>query len=255
MIGKNINSTKILEQNKNSWDAMADSWFGSTALPSYGCLVPSEEELQLFPALTGKKVLDIGCGSGHSLKWCKEHGAEEIWGLDMSTRQLENARTYLTQSGYEPHLINAPMESDCGLPTDYFDVVYSIYALGWTVDLNTTIDRISRYLKRDGILIFSWDHPLMRCIDAEGEKLVLNGSYLNENPLSYIQRGNPVTIHNHKMSGWINALAGAGFKVEKLVEETDADTLSHEYEFSDSYYSPFRAKKMPLSFIIKAVKL
>jgi len=57
------------------------------------------------------------------------------------------------------------------------------------------------------------------------------------------------------MSGWINALAGAGFKVEKLVEETDADTLSHEYEFSDSYYSPFRAKKMPLSFIIKAVKL
>lgn len=105
MIEENINSTKILEQNKNSWDAMADSWFGSTALPSYGCLVPSEEELQLFPALTGKKVLDIGCGSGHSLKWCKEHGAEEIWGLDMSTRQLENARTYLTQSGYEPHLI------------------------------------------------------------------------------------------------------------------------------------------------------
>lgn len=88
----------------------------------------------------------------------------------MSTRQLENARTYLTQSGYEPHLINTPMESDCGLPTDYFDVVYSIYALGWTVDLNTTIDRISRYLKRGGILIFSWDHPLMRCIDAEGGK-------------------------------------------------------------------------------------
>lgn len=82
MIEKNINNTNILEQNKNSWDAMADSWFGSTALPCYGCLVPSEEELQLFPALTGKKVLDIGCGSGHSLKWCKEHGAEEIWGLD-----------------------------------------------------------------------------------------------------------------------------------------------------------------------------
>ena len=100
MIEKNINSTKILEQNKNSWDAMADSWFGSTALPCYGCLVPSEEELQLFPALIGKKVLDIGCGSGHSLKWCKEHGAEEIWGLDMSTRQLENARTYLTQRAH-----------------------------------------------------------------------------------------------------------------------------------------------------------
>ena len=204
MIKKDMNETKILEQNKNSWDAMADTWFGSTALPCYGCLVPSEEELRLFPDLSGKKVLDIGCGSGHSLKWCKEHGAEELWGLDMSTRQIENARTYL---------------------------------------------------KSGGILIFSWDHPLMRCIDAEEEKLVLKGSYLDENAFSYIQRGNPVTIHNHKMSGWINALAGAGFKVEKLIEETDSETLSREFEFSDSYYSPFRAKIIPLSFIIKAVKL
>lgn len=255
MIKKDMTETKILEQNKNSWDAMADTWFGSTALPCYGCLVPSEEELRLFPELSGKKVLDIGCGSGHSLKWCREHGAEELWGLDMSTRQIENARTCLTQSGYEPHLFNAPMESDCGLPTEYFDVVYSIYALGWTVDLNTTLNRISTYLKSGGILIFSWDHPLMRCIDAEEDKLVLKGSYLDENAFSYIQRGNPVTIHNHKMSGWINALADAGFKVEKLIEETDSETLSQEHEFSASYYSPFRAKIIPLSFIIKAVKL
>ena len=84
---------------------------------------------------------------------------------------------------------------------------------------------------------------------------MLKGSYLDENAFSYIQRGNPVTIHNHKMSGWINALADAGFKVEKLIEETDSETLSQEHEFSASYYSPFRAKIIPLSFIIKAVKL
>lgn len=248
------NSSKILEQNKKSWDAMADTWFGSTALPCYGCLVPSEDELQLFPALTGKKVLDIGCGSGHSLKWCKEHGAGEIWGLDISARQIENARACLTQSGYDPHLFNAPMEYDCGLPTDYFDVVYSVYALGWTVDLNTTLNRISAYLKSGGILIFSWDHPFMRCIGTEGERLVLKDSYLDETAFSYIQRGNPVTIHKYKMSSWINALADAGFKVEKLVEETDSEILYRECSFSDAYYSPSRAQKMPLSFIIKAVK-
>ena len=26
----------VLNQNKSSWDAMADTWFGSTALPVYG---------------------------------------------------------------------------------------------------------------------------------------------------------------------------------------------------------------------------
>lgn len=38
----------VLSQNKLSWDAMADSWFGTTALPTYGCLVPTEDELMLF---------------------------------------------------------------------------------------------------------------------------------------------------------------------------------------------------------------
>ena len=62
---------------------MADSWFGTTALPAYGCYIPTEERLKLFPDLRGKRVLDVGCGSGHSLKWCGDRGAAELWGLEM----------------------------------------------------------------------------------------------------------------------------------------------------------------------------
>ncbi len=65
----------ILISNKQSWDAMANSWFGTTALPAYGDLIPTENELKLFPNLRGKKVFDIGCGRGHSLNWCAEKGA------------------------------------------------------------------------------------------------------------------------------------------------------------------------------------
>lgn len=245
----------ILAQNKQSWDAMADTWFGSTALPCYGCLVPTEDELGLFPELTGKRVLDIGCGSGHSLRWCGERGAAELWGVDLSTRQIENARRYLSESGYVPRLFNAPMEVDCGLPIGYFDVAYSIYALGWTVDLPATLRRVASYLKPGGIFLFSWDHPLMHCISAQDGKLVLEGGYLEDDPFSYIQRGYPVTIHNHKMASWINALADAGFAVQRLVGETAQQTLAREYEFSSEYYAPCKAQKMPLSFIIKAVKL
>ena len=54
---------QVLIQNKQSWDTMADTWFGTTALPAYGCLMPTEKELKLFPDLSGAKVLDIGCGS------------------------------------------------------------------------------------------------------------------------------------------------------------------------------------------------
>lgn len=248
-------SDTILIQNKQSWDAMADSWFGTTALPAYGCLIPTEDELRLFPDLCGKRVLDIGCGSGHSLKWCVVHGAVELWGLDLSTRQIENARQFLTESGYAPTLFNAPMESDCGLPTEYFDVVYSIYAIGWTVDLQTTFHNIASYLKKDGVFLFSWDHPLMHCVDVQDGQVIFNGCYLDDDVFSYIQRGNPVTIQNRKLSTYINALAKAGFMVEQLIEETDDETLARPAEFSSGYYTPYKAKKFPLSFVIKARKI
>lgn len=245
----------VLTQNKSSWDTMADSWFGTTALPIYGCLTPTEDDLKLFPNLCNKNVLDIGCGSGHSLKWCGDMGASELWGLDMSTKQIENARKFLNESGYEPKLINIPMESDCGLPKEYFDVVYSIYAIGWTVDIQKTFDNIASYLKKDGVFIFSWDHPLLRCVNAKDENIIFEGCYLEEDIFSYIQRGNPVTLQNRKMSTYINTLAKSGFMVEQLIEETDKDILSRPAEFSSGYYTPYKAKKFPLSFIIKARKL
>ena len=151
----------VREQNKRSWDAMADSWFSTTALPAYGCYIPTEERLNLFPDLRGKRVLDVGCGSGHSLKWCGDRGAAELWGLDMSTRQIQNARRFLEESGYAPRLFNGPMEEDCGLPEAYFDVVYSIYAIGWTVDLAATLRRVAAYLKKDLIILPSSVHEVL----------------------------------------------------------------------------------------------
>ena len=244
----------VREQNKRSWDAMADSWFGTTALPAYGCYIPTEERLKLFPDLRGKGVLDVGCGSGHSLKWCGNRGAAELWGLDMSTRQIQNARRFLEESGYAPRLFNGPMEEDCGLPEAYFDVVYSIYAIGWTVDLAATLRRVAAYLKKGGVFIFSWDHPFMHCVEARENQLLFEGCYLEEELFSYRQRGFPVTLRNRKLSTYINALADAGLTVERVVEETDEITLAPPVEFSSDYYSPWKAKRFPCSIVIKAEK-
>lgn len=246
---------KILTQNRTSWNAMADSWFGVTALPTYGCLCPTEDELNLFPDLIGRKVLDIGCGSGHSLKWCGDKGAVELWGLDISDRQLENAAKYLEENGYAPKLYNSPMEKDPGLPENYFDVVYSIYAIGWTTNLQTTFRLISTYLKPGGTFIFSWDHPFMHCVDVEGEKLIFSGNYFEHEPFTFEKGGNPVTLYNRRLSDYINTLAEAGFAVEQVVEETDKETMERDCEFSSKYYAPCKAKRFPLSLIVKARKL
>lgn len=50
-----MNNNSILNQNKTSWDNIADLWFGKTVLPTYGCLIPNENELNLFGDVFGKK--------------------------------------------------------------------------------------------------------------------------------------------------------------------------------------------------------
>lgn len=74
----------ILQQNKESWDKVAHHFNGIDALPSYGPFSQTEEELRLFEEIENKKVLDIGCGSGHSLLYMADKGASELWGIDLS---------------------------------------------------------------------------------------------------------------------------------------------------------------------------
>lgn len=245
----------ILDQNKNSWNAIADDWFGTTALPTYGCHIPDENSLNLFGEVKGKKVLDIGCGSGHSLKFMGDKGAAELWGLDMSSKQIENAGNFLKECGYHPGLYTSPMELDPGLPGNYFDIVYSIYAIGWTMDLQGTFQLIASYLKKDGIFIFSWDHPFMHCVDVVENQLLFSCCYFEEELFTFQKGGHPVSLYNRKMSDYINALARAGFCVEQLVEETDKELFTKEHEFSSAYYAPCKAVRFPLSFVLKARKL
>lgn len=249
-----MEDTELLQQNRESWNRIADEWFGSTALPVYGPLVPTEDTLQLFGDVAGKRLLDIGCGSGHSLLYHGERGAAELWGLDLSDRQLENAGRLLRGRGYAPRLFCSPMEADPGLPKGYFDFVYSIYAIGWCTDLERTFHLIASYLKPGGVFIFSWDHPILPCIELEGEKLAFASSYHEEDFYAFEKGGAPVGLYNWKLSTYINALAKAGLYVERLVEETDWEALPRDEAFSSAYYAPAKARKIPLAFVIKAIK-
>lgn len=85
----------IVQHNKIYWNDHADLWFGTTALPQYGVKFPTEEELNIFGDVTGKKMLEICCGSGHSIKYLAERNAGELWGIDISQNQLDNAKNIL----------------------------------------------------------------------------------------------------------------------------------------------------------------
>lgn len=242
---------EIHEINGRYWDETGNDVLQAVVLPRYGAFT-SEERCHLLPDVAGKRVLEIGCGDGRSLCYMGERQAAELWGVDLSEGQLERARRHLADAGLSARLIASPMEKDCGLPAGYFDLVYSIYALGWTTDLEGVLSRIASYLVPGGVFVFSWSHPIHKCVTEEEGKWVFQKPYFDESwydvplPLG----GGALKLCDRKLSTYINALAGAGFVVERMVEETDEALLQTGGD------SPLarRARMFPTTFVIAARK-
>lgn len=250
---------KIMDQNKRYWNEHADFWFGTTALPEYGVNFVTEDELNFFQDVAGKKVLEICCGSGHSLKYLGDRKAAELWGLDISHTQLDHAEEYLKQNGYHAKLLCASMEESTDIPTDYFDYVYSIYGIGWTTDLQGTFRKIASYLKKDGIFIFSWHHTLNYCVSwsceerhiVEDDKLIFTRSYFDESYFKMPVHDSEIVLCNRKISTYINALADAGFVIERMVEQNDKETMEN---LEDGSTKARKGRMCPISMCFKERK-
>lgn len=145
------------------------------------------------------------------------------------------------------------MDEECGIPQNHFDIVYSIYAIGWTVDFEDTFKRIASYLKKDGVFIFSWSHPIHKCVISENGKIVFNNSYFDEewHPVAEDFCGGELKLANRKISTYINALANAGFCIEKMIEETDEQMIAPQ----DNSDFAKKARMYPVTFVIKARKI
>ncbi|HBF39049.1 MAG TPA: class I SAM-dependent methyltransferase [Firmicutes bacterium] len=215
----------VYKTNSFYWNTKGNDFLGAIALPFYGAFI-SEEKCHLFGDVTGKKLLEIGCGNGQSLQYHGERNVSELWGMDISEKQIAKAKQHLTECGLSAKLICSPMEEDCGIPEDYFDFVYSIYAIGWTTDLDGTFYRIASYLKKDGFFIFSWSHPIHKCVAAENDMLTFNKCYFDESWYSVSLDGGVLSLSDRKLSIYVNALAKTGFVIEQMIEESDDDLFS-----------------------------
>ena len=249
-----MKESEIIQKNKLGWDSIADQWFGSTALPVYAPLMKTEAELNLFSNIEGKVVLDIGCGSGHSLKYMADRNAIELWGLDLSSTQIANAKSYLEANGYKANLFESPMELNPGIPIEHFDIVYSIYAFGWTTDLDKSISLVSKYLKSGGMFVFSWDHPLTPCLDNCGENLVISKSYHDIGQFSLNKSGHEMCLKKWKLSSYIEAFKKHDMYIDSLIEDVDKSVFEKVENDMSKYYSKDKSKLVPLSIIIKAIK-
>lgn len=244
-----MNVCEAHKKNTEFWSTIGSEVLGATALPSWGNFFPSEDKLHLLGDLTNKRVLEIGCGNGHSLKYVADRGAAELWGLDISADQIARTENYLGAQGINAKLVCSAMEEECELPTDYFDLVYSVYGIGWTTSLDKTFKRIYSYLKKDGVLVFGWSHPIHKCVSVEDGRLIFSNSYFNEEWYRADMGDKEIMLSNRMLSTYINSLVNCGFVIEKLTEEIDRErAMASDNDFGR------KALMLPTVFVINGRK-
>lgn len=248
-------SEPSLDMNRAFWDAIGPSTT-ATALPRCGPLVAPEEATSLLGDLRGKRVLELGCGGGHSLVWLGHAGAAELWGLDFSQTQLADAQTRLDAQGISARLLNATLEDAAGLPAEYFDCILSVFALGWSTHLDGTLARIATCLKPGGKLIFSWEHPFFPVLaHRDGQVIVAEAYGTDVPPRRRSFRGVEGAFARRTLGDWIAAVLRAGLAIEALIEPAlDKSQLADRHRDPSYIYSAEKARLAPTTFIVKASK-
>jgi SAM-dependent methyltransferase len=251
-----IDRERALAINRAGWDRVAPSFHGGTALPEYGPLAQTEDTLHLLDLTPGLRALELGCGSGHSLRYLADRGASEVWGLDLSPVQIGFARETLAAVASRCHLFESPMEVNPGIPTGYFDLVFSIWGLGWTVDLTETLALVAEYLRPGGYFIVAGEHPAYSKVEWNGSNYVLAEPYCTEGSREHASwKGVPIVIQHRTLATLIGETIRAGLHIERLVESTfNPDLVTDAHIDPKRWYSVARARMVPTTVIIKARK-
>lgn len=251
-----IDPKHALALNRAGWDRVAPDFYGCTALPEYGPLAPSEDTLHLLELTPEPRVLELGCGSGHSLRYLAERGARELWGLDLSAAQIALAEETLCAFASRCRLFESPMEVNPGIPSNYFDLVFSLWGIGWTTDLPATLALVADYLRPGGCFLLSGEHPAYSCLEWDGKQYVMAQPYCAEGPREHTSwKGVPIVIYRRTLSTFVTQIVQAGLQIEALVETPfNADAANETHLDPARWYSAARARLMPTTFIVKARK-
>ncbi len=187
------------------------------AYPPYAhnALMEAEQTamMALLPPLTGRVVLDLGCGTGRYGLLAQARGAAQVIAVDNSAAMLQAARI--------DGRIQASSEA-MPLRGASVDVILCGLALGHLPQLEPSMNEISRVLRSGGTALISDFHPALALAGMRRTFTTGDG------------RAFAVEHHAHLYADYHRAARRAGLSVEDVLEpcltgdRSVADGTGHE---------------------------
>ncbi|MBF4488801.1 class I SAM-dependent methyltransferase [Psychrobacter sp. N25K4-3-2] len=192
------------------------SQFGLKSAPEW------ETVKTLLPDISGKRVIDLGCGYGWFCRSARELGATEVLGIDLSEKMLAQAQELTNDSGISYQCEDLEHLS---LPNQAIDLVYSQMALHYLPDLAPLFSAIYQSLQPDGWFVFTAEHPIYTCsvrqgwlTDDEGQRSWAVNNYQNESQRVSNWLADGVVKYHRTLGTILNALMAAGFTIRHVNE-------------------------------------
>ncbi len=187
--------------------------------------------LGLVPEVVGRRLLDLGCGTGLATRALHAAGAHVV-GVDSSAAMIDLARGHGEGEGLGYLVDDA--QALRSQPDGGLDGVTSQLALMDIPDLAATLGAVHRVLRPDGWFAFVIAHPCFLGPGAgpvvlpDGRAGVAVAEYLDER---FWRSANPHGVrragqHHRTVSTYLNALVAAGFVLEEVVEPSASELLA-----------------------------
>lgn len=249
---------KRVEKDIKKWWEEASSYYqeeNKIGIDSahYGPYSPNEDKLKLLGNVKGKKILEIGCGGGQcSISFAKK-GARCI-GIDISEKQLEYAKKLAKKNKVKIDFRLGTFQDLSKIKSKSQDIVFSAFALQYSPNIKRVFKQIYRILKKNGIFVFSLDHPFYHIINPKNNKI--EKSYFKTGKFEEVEiwpdkSKHRFIIYRRRVSDLYNTLVESGFIVERILEPISFN--EKEWRNDDSFPKEL-AKLIGPTIIFKARK-
>ncbi|UVS79510.1 class I SAM-dependent methyltransferase [Actinokineospora sp. UTMC 2448] len=206
----------------NGYDSIAEAYAAENENSLMNAYYERPAMLELAGDVTGRRILDAGCGSGPLFAALRDRGAA-VTGVDASAGMLELARRRL---GADADLRIADLADPLPFPDDSFDDVIASLVLHYLRDWSPTLAELRRVLRPGGRLIVSVEHPFV---------ITLMQRMAGEKP-DYFQTRNRteewtlggqtvrLTFWDRPLHAMTDAFTAAGFRITVISEPPPAPT-------------------------------
>ena len=216
-------SGEHVAKNRVAWDAQSAeyramgirAWAQDT--PTWGVWRVPETDLRAVPAVDGKCVVELGCGTAYWSAWLARRGARMV-ALDNSPKQLESAQMLQGEHKLAFPLIHGDAEH-LPFPDATFDIAFSEYGASLWCDPYAWIPEAARVLRPGGELVFLRSSVIQTLCMPDDDGTVaehFQRSYFGLHRLEWSDDGS--IEFEIPLGEWLRVFTGSGFEIVKLTE-------------------------------------